>query len=77
MLPYLMWFLIPVVARLPANKLLTAAFLALGAFSLVVHWQGATAWPCYAWSMDPVDVNLQPSRLWDFTDPPFLRGFRR
>jgi len=77
LLPYLMWFLIPVVERLPANKLLAAAFLALGAFSFFVHWQGATAWPCYDWSMDPVDVNLQPSRLWDFTDPPFLRGFRR
>ncbi len=77
MLPFLCYFLIPVLERIPGRKGLTVAFAVLAAASFFVHWQGATNWACYAWSMNPVDVNAMPSRLWDWNDPPFLRGLRR
>jgi hypothetical protein len=28
----------------------------------------------YRWNAEPVDIDVQPSRLWDWRDLPFLRG---
>lgn len=70
------------------SSLLVLPLLALGrrawiaatpalAVSVFMHWQGATCWPCVDWNSSPVDILKSQHRLWDWSDPPFLRGFRR
>jgi hypothetical protein len=43
-------------------------------FSFWIHLQGATNWPCWEWNSLPQDVTAHRERIWDWTDPPFLRG---
>ena len=44
------------------------------ALSVLVHGRGALSPSGYAWNGSPVDVDRAPARLWDWRDPPFLRG---
>jgi hypothetical protein len=86
-LPYLVYFLIPVIAvlwsprgreRLGGRRhaLLAGLFGLTLAVSVVVHGRGALRPHGYAWNGSPVDVDTAPARLWDWRDPPFLRGWR-
>ena len=43
------------------------------AISLIIHAQGAVRSAPWAWNAIPEDVDFKPSRLWDWSDPPFLR----
>ncbi|HXI03807.1 MAG TPA: glycosyltransferase family 39 protein, partial [Candidatus Saccharimonadales bacterium] len=79
MLPFLAFFLIPVVARLGTPRgargaLATALFVALASFSLAVHFRGATSMEVYEWNGSPSNVDSHPERIWDWSDPQFLRG---
>ena len=78
MVPYLVYFLIPVVARIASLSGARRAgwatgFACLVAISFAVNFRGATARAVYRWNAEPVDVNVQPDRVWDWRDLQFLR----
>ncbi len=78
MVPYLTYFLIPVIARIGAlprarRAVWGTAFCCLVAVSFFINLRGATARAVYRWNADPVDVDVRPARVWDWRDPPFLR----
>lgn len=64
------------VALLPLGRLARYAAIPALAVSIFMHAQGAFCWPCVEWNVKPVDVRQVESRLWDWSDPPFLRNFR-
>jgi len=88
MLPYFMYWLIPVIAVLQRSaaalggpgpgpwrrQLLLPAFLALGVISFAINYRGATAPPTFDWNRLPANVDEFPQRLWDLRDVQFLRG---
>jgi hypothetical protein len=45
----------------------------LAATSLVIHAQGALRSATWLWNSLPEDIDQNPSRLWDWSDPQFLR----
>ncbi|HEX2254516.1 MAG TPA: hypothetical protein VHQ65_14700 [Thermoanaerobaculia bacterium] len=58
----------------PVRRRALAGLLALTlAWGLYVNARGARSWEPWSWDAGPVDVDLQPSRVWDWGDPPFLR----
>jgi hypothetical protein len=78
LLPYLIALLAPafhaVFEHRPGfrfDRAILAAFLAIALF---IHARGAYSVSVHAWNSTPVNVTLAPSRVWDWTDPPFLRG---
>jgi hypothetical protein len=77
MVPFLIYFLIPVVGFLAhANKpkwIMLTIFLGLTAFSFWVNYRGAVRWEVYLWNSNPVSVDSKPSRIWDWHDIQFLR----
>jgi hypothetical protein len=64
--------LLPVAAaaRWPTRSLAVAAL----AVSLFMHAHGAWCWPCLAWNRG---LHGATWRVWDWSDPPFLRNFVR
>lgn len=56
--------------RRVAGLLLVAAL----AWSVFVHGRAARSWAPWTWNGEPVDVDRRPERVWDWGDPPFLRG---
>jgi hypothetical protein len=89
LLPFLMYWLIPVVAALfgtdqsqdattplPARAKtgLKLAFIVLAGFSFIVHARGATITETFDWNRYPANVDTYPQRLWDWRDIQFLRG---
>ena len=76
--PLFLYLLIPVLHRgvpekVTARPVLVAALVVLTGWSFFVHARGATDLDTRAWNREPVDVNAAPERLWDWSDPPFLR----
>jgi hypothetical protein len=78
-LPYFMYFLIPVMAALPgpsgprrAVRVSVAATLIAISFS--INYRGANEPSVYRWNRAPVDIDARPSRVWDWRDLQFLRG---
>ena len=49
----------------------------LSAVGLFIHARGATSTAVHDWNSYPVDVDKAPARIWDWRDPPFLRGIGR
>jgi hypothetical protein len=49
----------------------------LAALSVFINCRAATTVDVHRWNADPVDVDRQPERLWDWRDPQFLRGLTR
>jgi hypothetical protein len=56
-----------------AVSVLRVAFVALLIVSVWINSRGARSPATFAWNHDPVSVDAQPERLWDWSDPPFLR----
>jgi hypothetical protein len=80
MLPYWMYLTIPAVgaATQPttARDWICAATIGLlTAYSVMVHYRGATDRATYDWNSEPVNVDEYPERLWDWGDLQYLRGF--
>lgn len=79
-IPYFIYFLIPVVAVLPdprhvaARPTLTAAFVVLVAISFGIHYRGAYQRVAWDWNSTPVDIDVDPTRIWDWRDLQLLRG---
>jgi hypothetical protein len=61
-------------ARGPARRRGAIALAAVLAFSVAVQAVGAYSWPTIFWNGGPVNVDQQPSRLWDVADNPVFRG---
>lgn len=88
MIPFLTYFLIPVVTEFSWNadlwrkNLCSLGFSILISISFFIHYRGATdphaaiLWN-QAYEHITKDVDVAPSRLWDWSDLPFLRGIRR
>ena len=79
MLPYLMYFLIPVISTIPrlprvGRAVFVSAFACLAAISFGIHQRGADTWKVHRWNRDPVDVDTHPSRVGTGTTSSSLRG---
>lgn len=83
MFPFFFWFLIPVFqefdwaskAITPSRVFLFALLIVSASWSFFVHHQGANETATLFWNVRPVDVDQDPTRIWDWSDPQFLRGF--
>ena len=91
MIPYLLYFLIPTIRQLAlpmtARRVpLAVLFVLFAALSFFMHFRGATELTAVHWNASlgwneqggylVEDINRDQARLWDWTDPPFLRGLR-
>jgi hypothetical protein len=78
MTPFLVFLLIPVLAAWPfgltrSPRLRQAGVVALLAASVGIAWIGANVPAVLEWNVKPVNIDQQPSRLWDWGDAQFLR----
>jgi hypothetical protein len=76
-LPYAVYFLIPVLAWLGeprAPAVVAVLFWIAAAASVFVHYRGATDRATFDWNQLPANVDAAPARVWDWLDPQFLRG---
>jgi hypothetical protein len=79
-LPMLIWFLLPVIALVTEEprradgrlRAITIAFIALFAISVLINFRGAFAESTFTWNFQPANVDVHPSRLWDWLHPQFL-----
>jgi hypothetical protein len=76
-LPVLMLLLIPVLRKIEdkprSNAWLASALAVCVLFGAWIHWRGAWRIAVHQWNTIPVSVDLRPERVWDWSDPPFLR----
>jgi hypothetical protein len=82
-IPYLLYFLLPVIAELGFSRGIRRAALAtifslLLAKSFYAHHRSANSWRVPGWNETPVSIDKHPERVWDWSDIQFLRrGARR
>jgi hypothetical protein len=79
-LPYLIYWLIPVVAWLrtsagPSRFIVGAGLASMAIVSVLMHAQGVLNPNAMSWNREPVTLDKDPARLWDWRHPPFLAGF--
>lgn len=74
MTPFFFLFLIPLASRLRGPAF--AAFVVLALWGVFVNFRGATSVAVIEWSATPVSVDEAQWRVWDWSDPQFLRGLR-
>lgn len=77
MIPYFIYFLIPVLAKISKLRGLTKSACLSGltllvAVSFFIHFRGATDVQTFLWNAD-VDGNI--AKIWSWRDLQFLRGF--
>lgn len=80
-LPYFLYFLVPVfteISKLSGAK--RTGFVVVLCCTLVIsfliHFRGATNWDVHYWNSEPINVDEDPSRVWDWRDIQFLRGIK-
>jgi hypothetical protein len=73
--PMVLWFLPPVLAEIADRRRIGLAIVAtvLIAASIALHARGALAPSTAEWNWKPTDIGVDRSRLWDWSDPQFLR----
>jgi hypothetical protein len=81
MIPYLIYFMIPVLQKLetlkkPLKPVLIPLFGVLIALSFLINLRGAVSNEVYYWDWQPNEVDQHPERLWDWNDAQFLRGLK-
>jgi hypothetical protein len=72
--PYLMILWSPAVKWVgshPVRRIMLVATLLVAGF---IQFRGATSVKAQEWSSTPVSVNSDTRRIWDWRDPPFMRG---
>lgn len=77
MLPYLSYLLIPALVKVTGtagHRLTRYSFVVAFVFGFGVHSAGALQPSTLNWSVWPENIDSRPSRVWDWTDPQFLRG---
>jgi hypothetical protein len=75
---------LPLLAPLAASAMTRMQFppLALAAWTVALTWSialaatGAFCYPHDEWNTSPVEVDREHSRLWDWSDPQFVRCWR-
>jgi hypothetical protein len=77
--PYLIFFLIPGILCWQnlagfRRPLAAGLFIACAVWGVCVHARGATSLAAQAWSSTPISVDDAHHRVWDWSDPQFLRG---
>lgn len=83
MTPFLVVLALPALEGLVAprpwghRRAAVVACSVLAAWSIFVNFQGAWLRSSWCWNNVPSQVDQNPSRLWDWGDPQFLRGARR
>ncbi len=70
-IPILILFMVPALSVKTARSWFFVAVVV--AISFLMHARGASSAACGRWNFDPVSVEAAPDRLWDWSDPPFLR----
>jgi len=63
-------------ARLRWRRALVALVIAGLVWSVAVNAQGAILRSAWCWNNEPTNVDVHPSKLWDWGDPQFARGIR-
>lgn len=71
--PFLLFACLPVVTPLAEARAGRWLLGSLVALCLFANAPGAFRWSTWDWSGSPVDVDLEPARLWDWRDPQFMR----
>jgi hypothetical protein len=73
--PMLVWFLPPVLADIADRRriLLGAGVAAVILLSIAIQAHGSWSRSAVEWNWKPTDVGLERGRLWDWSDPQFLR----
>lgn len=75
--PLLCFLMIPAVQRIRAGSVPLATLAAvLLSWSLFAHSQGVFSTAALNWNNTPVSIDLQPSRVWDWSNAPFFAEFR-
>jgi hypothetical protein len=76
--PFLIVLLTPAIHAIfqsgPGLRLDRVAFVVLVAAALFIHARGAYSMAPHDWNWQPVDINHAQRRVWDWSDPAFLRG---
>jgi len=74
-MPMILWFLPPVLAAMADRRRVGLAIVAtlLIAVSIAIHARGALAPSTAEWNWRPTDIGVDRGRLWDWSDPQFLR----
>jgi hypothetical protein len=76
-LPYLMILWLPALPWASQARVRQAALAVTLAVSFLIQFRGATFIQVHEWNSSPISVNENTHRIWDWSDPPFLRGLRR
>lgn len=76
--PFLVYFVtfnfwLPAGTPRPTRIAVAGAVAVLATISIAIHGHGALQTAPSAWSTFPSDVDQNPDRLWDWSDPQFLR----
>jgi hypothetical protein len=73
--PFVVWFLPPVLARIVDHRrvLLGAAVATALVLSIAIQARGSLAPSSVEWNWHPTDIGFDQARLWDWSDPQFLR----
>ncbi len=76
LLPFLVFFMIPVWPRIQARTLLRGALIVCVSVSLWIQFVGAFYYPNGQWDELPVNVDQNPHRLWEWIDNPIRRSWQ-
>ncbi len=72
--PALALFLIPYFQGWDRHgRAFRSMFVALALVGLAIHLRGGWSPAVYRWNVDPVNIDHSPERVWDWSDPQFLR----
>jgi hypothetical protein len=66
-------FRLPAELAVRVQTAVTSAVVALGLLSAAIHAQGALRQATWNWNRVPVNIDKQPARAWDWSDPQFAR----
>lgn len=78
-LPLLLYLALPAFGRAFRDTVSWRRNALAGALALTVGWglfvnaRGATSWAPWRWNAEPMGIDRKPSRVWDWSDPQFLR----
>lgn len=75
-LPWACWLLLQPMTKVLASPLrlrLALPVLLVALLSVAMHTRGATSKAVHRWNGEPTNVDATPARLWDWSDPQFLR----
>ncbi|MEW6608053.1 MAG: hypothetical protein AB1414_11480 [bacterium] len=78
MIPYFIYLLIPFIKKLNTLKgkikiCLNFIFMGLIILSFFIQFKGANDWNAFLWNATPVNIDIEPKRIWDWKDIQFLR----